>query len=77
MGRQGITSEQARAHVAVLDLLLATPAIDLDTERRAQWLRQRLLELSPGAPFSFDLIEAQIAMLCPAEGRRRHAGMRG
>jgi hypothetical protein len=43
----GITPELARAIVPVLDLVLATPRLDTDTERRTTWLRMRLVELAP------------------------------
>lgn len=33
--------------VGLLDLLLATPNIDEDTERRAEWLRMRLTDFAP------------------------------
>lgn len=61
----GITEDQARAHVAVLDLLLASPALDVDTDRRARWLRLRLLELVPDAASvsPFDFTDAKIAWL--------------
>lgn len=59
----GITADQARAHVAVLDLLLAAPLLDVDTERRARWLRLRLAELVPDASRPFDFTDAKIAWL--------------
>jgi len=64
----GISIEQARAHVALLNLLLAIPAIDDDTERRARWLKMRLCELLPEADRPFDFIDAKIAwLLLPAK----------
>jgi hypothetical protein len=70
-GLRTISPDLARAHVAALDLLLTTPGIDDDTERRAQWLRLRLVEIAGVAPRAFDMIEARIARLLPAEGLRR------
>lgn len=43
----GVTAELARAIAPVLDLLLAQPGIDHDTERRTEWLRTRLVEIAP------------------------------
>jgi len=62
----------ARALAGQLDLLLAQPRLDADTERRARWLRLRLGEAL--GERAFDLIEARIALACPAEGARRAAG---
>lgn len=60
----GVNEDQARAYVAVLDLLLASPALDVDTDRRARWLRLRLLELVPDAANRpFDFTDAKIAWL--------------
>jgi hypothetical protein len=70
---RGISIDRARAHVALLDLLLALPDLDVDTARRAQWLRHRLCELLPELGQPFDFIEARIAAACPAEGLRRAA----
>lgn len=67
-----LSPQQARAHIATLDLLLALD-LDIDTMRRVQWLRSRLLELSGGASAPFDFIEARIAAACPAEALRRAA----
>jgi hypothetical protein len=72
MKTKSLSREQARAHIAVLDLLLATAGIDADTERRAQWLRLRLAEIAGVSMQGFDLIEARIAVLLPAEAARRH-----
>lgn len=66
MAPTGITTDQARAHVAVLNLLLARPGIDVDTERRASWLKMRLTELLPEQERPFDFIDAQIACLLEA-----------
>jgi hypothetical protein len=59
----GITEDQARAHVAVLDLLLAAPGLDVDTERRVRWLRMRLCELVADADRPFDFTDAKITWL--------------
>lgn len=59
----GITADKARAHVALLNLLLATPGIDEDTERRARWLKLRLCEILPESEKPFDFVEARIAWL--------------
>jgi hypothetical protein len=60
----GIDPDQARAHIGVLNLLLASPGLDDDTERRAQWLKLRLRELVPDQEARpFDFIDARIAEL--------------
>jgi hypothetical protein len=60
----GIDRDQARAHIGVLNLLLSIPAIDDDTERRAQWLKLRLQELVPDEDERIpDFIDARIAWL--------------
>jgi hypothetical protein len=60
----GIDRDQARALLGVLNLLLAIPGIDHDTDRRAQWLKLRLQELVPNeAERTFDLTDAKIAWL--------------
>lgn len=60
----GIEPDQARAHIGVLNLLLAIPGIDDDTERRAKWLKLRLAELVPDEEArTFDFIDARIAEL--------------
>lgn len=69
----GISEDQARAHVAVLNLLLATPGIDEDTARRASWLKLRLCELLPEADRPFDFIDAKIAWLLMPGGLQRVA----
>lgn len=66
-----ISADMARLHLATLDLLLAAPGIDADTERRAKWLRMRLVEIAGATELSFDLIEARIAELLPAEAAHR------
>jgi hypothetical protein len=68
----GISCDQARAHIGVLNLLLATPGLDRDTERRARWLRLRLAELVPDAvERETDFLDARIAWLL--SGPRRAA----
>lgn len=59
----GITIDQARAHVAALNLLLATRGLDDDTERRARWLKLRLCEILPEIERPFDFIDAKISIL--------------
>lgn len=59
----GITVDQARAYVALLNLLLLCRGLDDDTERRARWLKLRLCELIPEAEKPFDFIDAKIAWL--------------
>jgi len=66
-----ISPELARAQIASLDVLLAVPSIDADTERRVRWLRMRLVEIADIPSGEYDLIEARIAALCPQEGARR------
>lgn len=66
MAPTGITIDQARAHVAVLNLLLARPGIDPDTERRVCWLKMRLVELLPERERPFDFIDTKIACLLEA-----------
>ena len=66
MSLAGISIDQARAHVALLNLLLATPGLDDDTERRARWLKLRLCEILPEADRPYDFIDARIAWLLPA-----------
>jgi hypothetical protein len=68
----GIAIDQARAHIGVLNLLLASPGLDLDTERRATWLKLRLRELVPEADADrpFDFTDARIAWLLSAGARR-------
>ena len=63
----GITIDQARAHVAALNLLLSARGIDDDTERRARWLKLRLCELIPESEQPFDFIDARIAWLMAGE----------
>jgi hypothetical protein len=62
----GITVDQARAYVALLNLMLAIPRLDVDTERRATWLKLRLTEMLPEAERPFDFVDAKIAWLLPA-----------
>lgn len=60
----GISIPQARAYLGLLNLLLAIPGLDDDTERRARWLKLRLLEIVPDAEARhFDFIDARIALL--------------
>lgn len=66
----GIAEDQARAHVAVLNLLLARADIDADTERRARWLKLRLCELLPEADRPFDFVDAKIAWLLAGSAQR-------
>lgn len=67
----GIDRDQARAVIGVLDLLLASPALDLDTERRAEWLKQRLQEVIPDEVVQpFDSVDAQIAWLLSGRALR-------
>lgn len=65
----GITVDQARAHVALLNLLLAIPGLDQDTVRRASWLKLRLTEILPEADRPFDFIDAKISWLLNAPAR--------
>jgi hypothetical protein len=63
----GVTVEQARAFVALLNLLLALPAIDVDTGRRASWLKMRLCELLPDSEHDvIDDAKAQLLLDAPA-----------
>jgi hypothetical protein len=68
MSTKGITAEVARAFVPLLDLLLATPAIDADTERRIAWLRLRLVEIG-GLPVvkAPDLMDLRIGEILSRE----------
>lgn len=66
MAPTGLTIDQARAHVALLNLLLSLPDLDVDTERRAAWLKMRLCELLPESESPFDFLDARIALLLEA-----------
>jgi hypothetical protein len=60
----GIDRDQARAHIGVLNLLLASPGLDDDTGRRAQWLKLRLQERVPDEAERLpDFTDARIAWL--------------
>jgi hypothetical protein len=61
----GVTADLARASVAILDLLLSVPGIDTDTERRTEWLRMRLTQLTPdlARPAPASMIDMRLSAL--------------